>query len=261
MKPILLFFNRARSRVKRITREFGLFFKSSRFYFFPSPNNLMLSLWYGFVHARDIDADATADSYLNDQLIHMDEELEDPELPRTKKWLYRRFLLAAGDPSFYRSLIGFLETQRFSAEMSVDLMRRIKKVRWPGLPGTQPEKTVADVPVGTGKRVRKTEFNAKTYFIAAEIHHELKHQEHVFRSLAKRMNMLAEFVKQQFKADHLPTTFYDLRDYSYKPVLLGKNMSRKGQLKTCFRQIMENPGVFGTAVARHAKDILQKEFE
>ena len=63
MNLILSFFERIGNRVRKITREFGLFFQTGRGFYFPSEKNLMVSLWYGFVHARDIDADATADSY------------------------------------------------------------------------------------------------------------------------------------------------------------------------------------------------------
>ncbi|GGA89180.1 hypothetical protein GCM10011511_10510 [Puia dinghuensis] len=193
-------------------------------------------------------------------------------------------MYAAADPELYSMIITFLEAPSFSSALSAGLIDKIERVRKPGLGGTrvvkeetveepvgvagdaggEPEQPAGSVEVasaaGSVEGARKRNLFAKTYFIAAELYYELKGQQAEFESLSRRTNKLAEFVKKQFHTVRLPGTFSDLRGYSYKPVLNGDNESRKGQLKPFFRQLSENPDVFGKPIAQRAQRILVEYF-
>ena len=273
----------------------------------------MLELWYGYSHMKAVRADTTADTFLNDRVLQIEEAMADPDLALKKRRLYLRFQYAVADPDLYSMIITFLETPSFSSALSAGLVDKIERVRKPGLGGPGPVKERAAAegkadeatavgageavepgkmeepaggvggagsaggkpeepvgvagpagaveaggPAGTVDAARKRNFHAKTFFIAAELHFELKSKVEEFKSFS--IDKKAAFVKKQFHTDKLPGTFYELKGYSYKPVMLGDNMSRKGQLKPFFRQIVENPKVFGKAVAQRAQKILADYF-
>lgn len=108
---------------------------------------------------------------------------------------------------------------------------------------------------------REELFHARTYVIAAHISFELEGKELEFESFSHQMTELGNFIKTRFGVRRLPGTFSKLKGYSYKRVLKDKNTSKKGQLKPCFRQIIDHPEVFGNDISQRAQQLFSEHFE
>jgi len=125
------------------------------------------------------------------------------------------------------------------------------------------EVSAGEVPVGevSAGEVPAGELHAKTYAIAAHISFELAGKEPEFEALSHDLALLDKFIREQFRVKKLPGTFSNLKGYSYKRILEGKNISKKGQLKPCLRQIFDHPQVFGEDISHHARQLFNEHFE
>jgi hypothetical protein len=227
----------------------------SRFYFFPSERNLFFSTWYDFVHFKRLRPDGSVLDFLDDRVRFMKREVANPDSSPLMKQLYGDLVKALHHPGFRVLFIAFLESS--SLEEQYERVRDALRSAWrmevvdEAVP---PEALVVEGSEQRGVRLLK----AKTYFIAAELHFELAGREEEFQVKSRQMSELMAFVKEQFCVERLPGTFDKLKGYTYKSVLTGRNDAKKGQLKPHFRQIIENPQVFGEAIAARARLILTK---
>jgi hypothetical protein len=135
-------------------------------------------------------------------------------------------------------------------------------------PPEQPGVPLADLEAGQPTEESKNgdlpgdapELPAKAYFIAAELYYELRGQQAEYQVLCRQLPGLTAFVQEKFGVARLPGRFKEFKGYSYKTALTGHNAPKKGQLKPCFRQIANNPQVFGEAIAGRAREILAEHF-
>jgi hypothetical protein len=280
MKTTLSIIKPVRKRLAWIRQGLVMFWRVYKVDLSPTEKNLLLSFWYDYVHFKARKADATVYSFLDDRVVSIKRILEDPDTSRKTRQLYRDLLDALHQPRLLEIFIKFLESsppeEHYSLVMKV--MKRawredgqqvkapgetqeVKKSEQPDVPSTDPED---GQPTGDGKDAdppRDTPgLHAKTYFIAAELHFELAGQQAEYQVLCRQLPELAAFVQEKFRVTRLPGRFKEFKGYSYKAVLKDHNAQKKGQLKPLFRQIADNPQVFGEAIAGRAREILTEHF-
>jgi len=66
----------------------------------------------------------------------------------------------------------------------------------------------------------------------------------------------------KFKANKISGRIADMKSFSYKKILSGKNNEgAKGQLKPQLKQIANNPALFGNDVSAFAESLLKEHFK
>jgi hypothetical protein len=112
------------------------------------------------------------------------------------------------------------------------------------------------------KGVATAEFPVRTYLIATHIYLEINHNELHYETLVRDITALKEFITAKFGAQKISGRIADMKSFSYKKILAGKNNEgAKGQLKPQLKQIAGNPEVFGKAVSAFAENILKEQFQ
>ena len=106
------------------------------------------------------------------------------------------------------------------------------------------------------------ELPVRTYVIATHIYLELNNNELHYETLIRDTTALKEFITAKFKAGKLSARIADMKSFSYKKILAGKNNDgARGQLKPQLKQIVANPAIFGKEVSAFAEKILKDYFE
>lgn len=104
------------------------------------------------------------------------------------------------------------------------------------------------------------DFPVRTYVIATPIYLEINNNELNYETLIRDTTALKEFIASKFKASKISGCITDMKNFSYKKILLGKNSEgAKGQLKPQLKQIASNP-FFGNDVSAFAADILKAHY-
>lgn len=108
------------------------------------------------------------------------------------------------------------------------------------------------------ERVHFAKLYARTYVVAAHIYLEINNNEPHYDALIRDLPALKEFITAKFKVSKIGGTIDDMKDFSYKVILSGKNNGNaKGQLKPVFIQIVKNPAIFGADVSAFAENVLK----
>lgn len=106
------------------------------------------------------------------------------------------------------------------------------------------------------------DFPVRTYVIATHIFFEINNNELHYETLIRDTTALKEFIATKFKANKIAGRIVDMKSFSYKKILSGKNNEgAKGQLKPQLKQIAYNPTLFGNDVSAFAENILKEHFE
>jgi hypothetical protein len=113
-----------------------------------------------------------------------------------------------------------------------------------------------ELAVGAGGRP----LNARTYVIAVELCFELEGKDAEFAALSRHLPELTNFIRERFGIEKLPGRLEDFKAYSYKQGLKERSSSKRGQLRTPFKQIVQHPEIFGKAIADRAREILERDF-
>ena len=83
---------------------------------------------------------------------------------------------------------------------------------------------------------------------------ELYGEEAQYEALVRNTPALKRFIEKTFGAVKLSVRLSDMKDFSYKALLSGKNKEgSKGQLRPQLMQIISNASIFGDAIAKHAQ--------
>lgn len=265
MKTILSFLKPVSKGLDWVRQGFVMFWRVYKVELSPTEKNLLLSFWYDYVHFKARKADATIESFLDDRVVSIKRILEDLDNSSKTRQLYRDLLNALHHPRLLNIIIHFLESSPPEDHYLpvVEAMKRAwrddgQQISLAGVEAgySSGESKEGDPPPG-----KPPELMAKTYFIAAELYYELAGQQDEFQALCRQMDELTAFVQKQFRVVRLPGTFNKLKGYSYKKVLTGRNTAqKKGQLKPHFRQIADNPPIFGEALVGRAREILAEHF-
>jgi hypothetical protein len=200
-----------------------------------------------------------------------------------KRKFWRRFFLKAlKNPVAKREIVAFL-IKKTAFQDSWNLEKKlfaIMKDEPEGMPAGRKTDVTSRQMIGTpveelvgmpGRRevsepaIMAEGFYAKTYLIATHLYFELADKESEYDSLIRKKTELEAFIREKFvdgkfNLVKLPGTLFDKKDYSYKKILAGKNSNQKGQLKPSFRQIIENPQIFGEEISNRARAIFNEHF-
>jgi hypothetical protein len=240
-----------------------MFWRVSKVEFFPTEKNLLLCFWYSYVHFKARNAIGTISLFLDNEVVYIKMKLEDLDSSSKKRQLYRDLLDALRHRRLSEILINFLESSP-PEDHYLPVVEAMKRAwRDNGEQITAPEKTEsAKLPEEGDATGDVPEFNAKAYYIAAELYYEQAGRSGDFEAVCQQMSELKAFVQKQFKVAQLPGTFDKLKGYTYKNILTwdNKNKGKKGQLRPHFRQIADHPEVFSEAIAGRARDILAEHF-
>lgn len=249
---------------------FKYLYYSEIYYYFPSEKNFFLYIWHKRDWFRERDPKTVA-AYLTDLVDFHEQELAKDKVKWERRRIYRRFGYMVKDATLFIKVTTFLETTPFSTELHAELIDAMRQVARPDLGGgrawsseDKPELDNSPIALGETPEVESADdvpvFHARTYVIAAHLWFQLEGKETEFESLSRSTAELGEFVREKFGVMRLPGTFEAQKGYSYKNTLKGKNASKKGQLKPCFRQIIDNSGTFGEAVSAKAEAIFNEYF-
>lgn len=103
--------------------------------------------------------------------------------------------------------------------------------------------------------------DTRTYLIALHLHLELNNKEDEYEALTRKTKDLKEAIASLFNSPHLSPRISGMKNFSYKNILNSKTReSEKGQLKAQFKQIIDNPHVFGKEVSDYAQEIFSESF-
>ena len=117
-------------------------------------------------------------------------------------------------------------------------------------------------PADTEETSLAAELPVRTYVIATHIYLELNHNELHYETLIRDTTALKEFITAKFKAGKLSARIADMKSFSYKKILAGKNNDgARGQLKQQLKQIVASPAIFGKEISVFAEKILEDYFE
>lgn len=106
------------------------------------------------------------------------------------------------------------------------------------------------------------DFPVRTYVIATHMYLEITNNEIHYETLIRDTAALKEFIISRFKANKIAGRIADMKNFSYKKIISGKNnTSAKGQLMPQIQQIAGNPQIFRADVSAFAADILTKYTE
>lgn len=102
------------------------------------------------------------------------------------------------------------------------------------------------------------DFPVRTYVIATHMYLELNNNELHYETLIRDTTALKEFITAKFKVSRIAGRIADMKSFSYKKILSGKNNgSAVGQLKPQIEQIAINPAIFGEEVSAFAANVLK----
>jgi hypothetical protein len=282
-------------RVYRATSWVAGGFRSAwriqRFYFFPTEENLLISLWVDHAHYRRVVPKNTVYDFLDSRVRIMADSIINPDGRRSVRRLERSLLKALYREPVRKIVVDFLESP--SPEENYRPVMEAIRSAW---------RMENEVGAGTGAEVRMTEvgggvagevledsqeigtaarevgvaekraeddqdshemgqlLNARAYIIAARLWFELEGKESEFETLSRRLGDLRSFIREKFGVQRLPGRLEEFKGYSYKSELNGRNSAKRGQLRTPFRQIMEHPEIFGEDLSARARAVLKQYF-
>jgi hypothetical protein len=225
----------------------------------PTEKNLLESFWYDFVHYKNVKPGATVTEFLDSRVVKFKRVIEDSDERPKKRQMYRDLVNALYNRSIRAEIITFLQAPEPERGYQA-LVDKIYRA-WRAEERQPVVKARNRKPASRDRDGKGAPFSARTYVIAAEIHHELEERQEEFHRLCEEKDGLEKFVKQRFGVEQLPGTFKKFKHFAYSAVLKGVNESQRGQLRPCFRQIKEHPEVFGKAVAAKARQIFEKYFD
>ncbi len=102
------------------------------------------------------------------------------------------------------------------------------------------------------------DFPVRAYVIAAHTYLEINNNELHYETLIRDTSALKDFITAKFKANRIAGRIADMKSFSYKKILSGKNNGNAiGQLKPQIEQIAVNPATFGEDVSAFAENVLK----
>jgi hypothetical protein len=213
----------------------------------PTTGKFLQYRWHHYHLCKRKDINTTASLYLDTTAEELRNALLKDKSTYLKTLTFHSFLDALANPATRKEIVAFFDAREISEESIRGLQTRINELRNPPAAGKDA------LPIG--------EFYAKTYVVATHLHFELAGKEPEYEALTRQIPQLEQFIRETFKTGKLPGTLGKLRGYSYKKILQGKKTGEKGQLKPVFRQIIDNPQIFGEPVSRYAESIFQEFFD
>ena len=224
--------------------------------FNPSIYNYIKFKWYHFRFCQKDDPTISPALYLDNLGYEIEIELS-KEITVNKRSLtltsIRRILQIR--EARQKLILFFNEKKKDVGRGEIkDFLKEVAVLMNEGFIEEKGNEEVADIP-------DQPDFPARTYVIATHIYLEINHNELHYETLIRDSTALKEFIASKFKAGKISGRITDMKNFSYKKILSGKNSEgAKGQLKPQLRQIASNPLIFGKDVAAFADDILEARY-
>jgi hypothetical protein len=208
----------------------------------------------------------TVYEFLDTRVVGLKRYVEGRVMSMKKKQMRRDLLSALHNPRLRIAIVFFLESPNPRENYKV-LMDQIysawRTEEHPLVTEDEPEIISIDNGAVEKKPVimeKKAQLHAKTYFIAADLHFQVAGKSREFKKLSNNTAALEKFIRDRFGVTELPSTFRKLKGYSYQDIFDEHNESKTGQLRPHFRQIVENPQIFGEEIVKAALRIMDIYF-
>lgn len=225
----------------------GWVIESMQYDFNPTLKNYILSRYSHFKFCTKNDPAITASIYLDNLAIEIKSELDKLNTTNKKTLILSTVQKFLKEQETKNELISLFEKP---AIQRMDVQVLLNKIAQKG----------SDSEKGQNE-VNPHSFYTRTYLIATHLYLELNDKEGEYEALTRDINSLKMFVSTQFNASQISPRIASMKNFSYKNILKSKrNDNAKGQLKPQFRQIIDNPQVFGEEVSQYAEKILNEEF-
>ena len=227
-----------------------------RYDYNPTPYNYIKSRWSHFHFCKMEDPTITAVLYLDNLASELNHEISKQKSVNKKSLSLSVIKKILENKKANRELIILFEKKQIGSNEEIkEFLDRIAPLIQDSLNKDEP-------PADTGETSIAAELPVRTYVIATHIYLELNNNELHYETLIRDTTALKEFITAKFKAGKLSARISDMKSFSYKKILAGKNNDgAKGQLKPQIKQIVANPLIFGNDIATFAENILKDYFE
>jgi hypothetical protein len=222
----------------------------------PSPYNYIKSRWYHFHFCKKEDPTITASLYLDNLASEINHEISKQTSVNKKSLTLSVIKKILENKNAKQDLVQLFEKKRTAInEETKKYLDRMAALIQDPLHNDEFAKHIEEP--GTA-----AELPVRTYVIATHIYLELNHNELHYETLIRDTAALKEFITAKFNAGKLSARIADMKSFSYKKILAGKNNDgARGQLKPQLKQIVTNPTIFGKQVSAFAQKILKDYFE
>jgi len=222
----------------------------------PSPQNYIKSRWSHFHFCKKEDPTITASLYLDNLAGEVNHEISKQKSVNKKSLTLSVIKKILENKNAKRELVEIFEKKQVANTEDIKkYLDRIANLIQDSL--HREEFTTDNQEPGVA-----AELPVRTYVIATHIYLELNNNELHYETLIRDTTALKEFITAKFKAGKLSARIADMKNFSYKKILAGKNNDgAKGQLKPQLKQIVNNPFIFGKDISAFAEKILKDYFE
>jgi hypothetical protein len=219
----------------------------------PSPSNYVRFKWYHFHFCKKDDPTISASLYLDNLLKEVKNDVTEHKSVNKKSLTLAVIKKILENNEAKREMIALFENKQ------TDLNEVIKQFLNKVSSSINSSTTLLE---DLDKNLTTSVFPVRTYLIATHIYLEINHNELHYETLVRDITALKEFITAKFGAQRISGRIADMKSFSYKKILIGKNNEgAKGQLKPQLKQIATNPEVFGEPVSAFAEDILKQYFQ
>lgn len=223
-----------------------------RYDYNPSPVNYIKYRWSHFNFCKKGDPTITASLYLDNLFQEVKNETEKHRAVNKKSLTLAVIKKTLENKVLKQEMVVLFDKAEISNE---DIYQFLSKIAISNFTG-QDEKELS-----TGSATAP-DLPARAYVIATHIYLEINNNELHYETLIRDTTALKEFITSKFKAHKLSGRIADMKNFSYKKILQGKNNDgAKGQLKPQLKQVAANSQVFGKNVSLFAENILKSYFE
>ena len=219
----------------------------------PTPQTFLKFRWSHFHFCKKADPSITASLYLDNLVDELNYEAIKITAVNKKSLTTAVIKKVLQNKQTKQNLIALFEK---SEVQNADIKHFLNTVASINLSNNTQEKNESV------QTVTSPDFPVRTYVIATHISLEINNNELHYETLIRDTSALKEFIISKFNASKLSDRISDMKNFSYKKILQGKNNdAAKGQLKPQLKQVATNPGLFGKSVSDFAENILKSHFE
>jgi hypothetical protein len=227
-----------------------------RYDYNPTPHNYIKSRWSHFHFCKKEDPTITAVLYLDNLASEVNHEISKQTSVNKKSLTLSVVKKILQNKKAKQELVALFEKREITPNEDIKIfLDRIAPLIQDSLNKDEP-------PADTGETSIAAELPVRTYVIATHIYLELNNNELHYETLIRNTTALKEFITAKFKSGKLSARISDMKSFSYKKILAGKNNDgAKGQLKPQIKQIVANPLIFGKDIVSFAENILKDYFD
>lgn len=227
-----------------------------RYDYNPTPYNYIKSRWSHFHFCKKEDPTITASLYVDNLSGEVNHEISKQTSVNKKSLTLSVVKKILENKKAKQALVALFEKKQIGP--NEEIKEFLDKIA----PLIQESFNKDELPSDNEEISLAAELPVRTYVIATHIYLELNNNELHYETLIRDTTALKEFIMAKFKAGKLSTRIADMKSFSYKKILAGKNNDgARGQLKPQLKQIVNNPTIFGKSVAAFAENILKDYFE